>query len=147
MTWLSRPCADLQFEVQFSLMVVAGTLFSKIIAGSQTCPVLIMHCKVYADDIVLYMNKSKFSPAALPTPLSLEIHYFKFLEKMEEEQPENQVDPNNYLVIGTIQGLKWMSEGFSLVFSSQVFCCPAQVLIVCSTTSSFFANVSIDLFC
>ncbi|XVF20000.1 hypothetical protein REPUB_Repub11eG0160100 [Reevesia pubescens] len=54
MTWLSRPCADLQFELQFSLIVVAGTLFSKIIAGSQTCPVLIMHCKVSADDIVLY---------------------------------------------------------------------------------------------
>ena len=38
-----------------SLVVVAGTLFSKIITGSQICSVLILHCKVSADDIVTYV--------------------------------------------------------------------------------------------
>ncbi|KAK8544452.1 hypothetical protein V6N13_056232 [Hibiscus sabdariffa] len=47
MTWLSRPCADLGSELQFSLMmVVTGILFLKF-AGSQTCAVLIVNVRCF----------------------------------------------------------------------------------------------------
>ncbi|XVF46573.1 hypothetical protein PTKIN_Ptkin03bG0038000 [Pterospermum kingtungense] len=50
--WINEDFLSFSVECNFiqallldvCLIFVAGTLFSKIIAGSRTCPVLILHC-------------------------------------------------------------------------------------------------------